>query len=697
MNSFSNSAVRHLQVLAVVAFAAVLAACGGGGAADSAGSVPTSKVALFAGNLDGLGNVDGTGAQARFNLPSGVAIDSAGNVYVADTGNHAIRGITPEGDVFTLAGTAEVSGSTDGVAASFYRPSSVATDSAGNVYVTDSSVGSVRKITPDGLVSTLAGSDTYGNADGTGAAAGFHGPGGIAADSAGTLHVADTTNDTIRKVTPAGVVSTLAGMVGETDSVDGPGSTARFFSPGGVAADSAGNVYVADTRNHTIRKITSSGVVSTLAGNPAWASGPGSADGTGAAASFNFPNGIAADSVGNLYVADTNNHTIRKITPAGVVSTLAGMAGVAGSADGTGAAARFNGPLGVATDSAGNVYVADTRNSTIRKITPAGVVSTLAGKASVTGSVDGTGAAASFNGLSGIATDNAGNAYVADLGNNTIRKITPQGVVSTQAGTAGTIGSADGTGVAASFNAPSGVAVDGSGNVYVTDKGNSTIRKITPAGVVSTLAGTAGVTGSADGTGAAASFNFPDGIAIDGAGNLYVADTVNHTIRKITSSGVVSTLAGTAGVAGSADATGSAAGFNAPTGIATDSAGNVYVVDTGNSTLRKITPAGVVSTLAGAAGVAGSADGTGSAAGFSSPGGVAIDAAGNAYVADTGNNTVRKITQQGVVSTVVGVASFAGFTGTPSRWLSYPIGVALSGRSIYITMYNGVGVVNNLP
>jgi NHL repeat len=224
----------------------------------------------------------------------------------------------------------------------------------------------------------------------------------------------------------------------------------------------------------------------------------GGGGGGGAGALFNFPAGVATDGAGNVYVADTYNYTIRKITPTGVVTTLAGRAGVYGSTDATGAGAFFGSPRGVATDGAGNVYVGDTSNNTIRKITPAGVVTTLAGTAGLTGSTDATGAAASFHLPTGVATDSAGNVYVADFGNSIIRKITPAGVVTTLAGTAGVIGSTDATGAAARFFSPGGVATDSAGNVYVADTSNHTIRKITPAGVVSTLAGTAGVIGSTD-------------------------------------------------------------------------------------------------------------------------------------------------------------------------------------------------------
>ncbi|QDQ84086.1 hypothetical protein FNZ07_23470 [Paraburkholderia megapolitana] len=320
------------------------------------------------------------------------------------------------------------------------------------------------------------------------------------------------------------------------------------------------------------------------------------------------------------------------------VSTFAGSL-ASGATDGTGSAASFNGPAAVATDAIGNVYVADSNNNTIRKITPAGVVTTLAGSATA-GSTNGTGAAASFNGPFGVAVDANGNVYVTDSNNNEIRKITAAGVVTTLAGS-GAVGSADGTGAVASFSNPNGVAVDASGNVYVADSGNNKIRKITPAGVVTTLAG-AGAAGSADGSGPAASFNFPGGVAVDGAGNVYVADVSNNEVRKITPAGVVTTLAGSPAL-GSTDSTGSSASFNGLFGISVDASGNLYVADSNNNLIRKVTPAGVVTTLAGST-KSGSANGIGSAVSFNDPLGVAVDTSGNLYVADIANNEIRKLT-----------------------------------------------------
>ncbi|MDF2431954.1 MAG: hypothetical protein JWP44_1585 [Mucilaginibacter sp.] len=323
------------------------------------------------------------------------------------------------------------------------------------------------------------------------------------------------------------------------------------------------------------------GQVSTFVGTGA----AGSTDGNGTGASISAPFGLTTDGTGNIYLADYNNNLIRKITPAGVVTTLAGIAQVHGSADGRALSATFALPAGVAADNVGNIYVADSYNNLVRKITPDGIVSTLAGSPGVSGSADGIGANASFNSPVGIAVDNSGIVYVADQNNNMIREITPGGIVTTLAGSV-THGSADGQGAAAGFYNPGGLTVDASGNIHVADVLNNMIRKITPPGLVTTVAGNTNA-GSNDGQGVSATFNNPNGITIDNAGTLYVADKKNNKIRKITTDGTVSTLAGD-GTGGSADGITKNATFSYPGSILSDGAGNIYVGDFSTFVIRKI-------------------------------------------------------------------------------------------------------------
>jgi DNA-binding beta-propeller fold protein YncE len=659
------------------------------------------RVSHLAGpTVGGPGSNDGTGAAAAFYAPGGVVLDASGNAYVADTTSQTIRRVTPAGVVTTFAGRPGVVGSANGTGsdATFNAPTGIAIDGTGNLYVADTSNQTIRKITAAGVVTTLAGWPTFpGDADDIGTAARFRSPAGIAVDAAGSVaFVADTGNHTIRRIDRGTLsVTTLAGTALEPGTTDGTGAAARFNGPSAIATNGAGTaVFVGDTYNHTVRVIdVGTQAVITLAG---LAGAPGGADGTGSAARFNQPFGISVDGAGALYVADTTNMAIRKVTVAGVVTTLAGYLGVRGTEDGTGTAARFYSPHGVAVDSGGTLaVVADTGNSTMRKVTAAGVVTTLAGAAAVLGSTDGVGSAARFNTPNGVAIDGAGIVYVADTSNSTIRKVVGQ-TVTTLAGKAGYYGTTDGSGTDARFWSPRGVTVTGDGTVFVADTYNDTIRRVTAAGVVTTLAGLAGEPdGSyADGTGTDARFYRPYGIAVDGSGILYVADTRNHVIRKVTQAGVVTTLAGLAHTPGTADGMGSAARFNAPYGISADPDGNVYVSDTGNHTIRKITADGTVTTIAGLASVAGDNDGTGSDARFRSPYGITVDDAGKTiYVSDFGNNTIREIridpyhtsTDEVIVSTLAGRSPMAGHVdGIGHRALFNGVwGVAVQGGQIY--------------
>jgi len=316
---------------------------------------------------------------------------------------------------------------------------------------------------------------------------------------------------------------------------------------------------------------------------------PGSTNGFGSNARFNHPLGVAADMAGNVYVADTENSTIRKITPNGYASTLAGLAGNYGSADGSGANARFYGPQGVAAGASNQLYVADTANNTIRQISASGVVSNYAGVPGSFNSLDGPSAYAQFYHPEAVAVDPGGNVYVADTWNHTIRVIGFLSQVTTLAGLAGNYGAADGTNSKARFNRPAGIAIDTATNLFVTDSLNHTIRKITPSGMVTTIAGLSGVWGSADGTNNSARFYLPEGIAISPSGDLLVADSGNQTLRKISATGtnwVVTTVAGSTGLAGFANGTGVNARFDFPAGIGADSAGYLYVADLANNIIR---------------------------------------------------------------------------------------------------------------
>lgn len=551
-------------------------------------------------------------------------------------------------EVSVLAGTA---GSADGVgaAARFNAPNDIVTDGT-NLYLADSGNSTIRKIIiATGATSTLAGKAGFtGSADGTGGTVRFNNPSFLAiTPDKTTLYVSDSGNNTIRTVNiSTGVVTTLAGTVGSPGSANGIGSSARFSYPTGIATDGT-NIYVADSINNTIRQIVIvSQAVSTLAGSGA----PGLVDGVGSAASFSSPNGITTDGT-NLYLTDSGNSAIRKIVIAsGVVSTL-----VEPSSN------SFITPAGITTDGT-NLFIADTALNVVRRVVIATqAVSTLAGDGAggTPGSIDAIGGAARFDAPAGM-TISGSDLYITDSGSNIIRKL----VLSTAAVTtmAGTPGSADGTGASAGFKSPYDICTD-STNLYVADAGSSTIRKIAIAsGTVTTLSGTADVAGTTDGIGAAARFNFPSSITTDGT-SLYVADTGNHTIRKIViATGEVSTLAGTAGIAGAADGSGGAAKFNYPGGITTDGV-NLYVSDTGNDSIRKIIIAtGAVSTLVN------------SSAGLISPYGITTDGS-SLYVADAGNNIIRKV----VIAT--GAASALRVSGAT---FNFPTGITTDGTSLYL-------------
>ena len=637
------------------------------------------------------------GQTASFSRPLGITIDQNGVLYVADTDNHTIRKITPAGVVTTLAGAAGAKGNVDGKGseARFNAPSGIAADREGVLYVADSRNNIIRKIDSQGMVTTLAGqAGVEGNNDGDAKTARFNNPYGITVDGAHNLFVTDGDNDTVRKITPNGAVTTLGGKAGEMGTANGSSKVARFRAPRGITVDKAGNVYVCDAGNNTIRKITPNGTVSLLAGNDAppevkTGETPGQSyvvkrfsDGKGSAAGFERPIGMTIEAGGALLVTDSGNGTLRRITPDGTVTTLAGSPRA--TLTGGGSAKFLRGPEGLAVDAAGNCYVI-VLNS-ILKMDPNGNVVTLAGETG-RGHADGAGYVARFKSPAGVAVDSKGVVYLADHGNDLIRKITPEGMVWTVAGIPDVTKGEDGRANVAKFSGPDGIAVDKSGNIFVSDSLEQTIRQITPDGMVTTLAGEAGKEDGADGVGKAAHFDNPHGLAVDKLGNVYVADSANSAVRKITPDGTVTTLAGSRGHEGNGDGKGTEAHFVQPEGVAVDGAGNVWVADGRGNTIRRISPDGEVTSLSDKRGTR-DEKGRLPRLYFDWPESIAVDEADNVYVSELGTETVRKIAADGTVTTVAGKPKISGAIdgkGEEARF-NRPAGLAIDASgNLYLT------------
>jgi sugar lactone lactonase YvrE len=667
----------------------------------------TGTISLFAGTDGGEGSRDGTGMQARFNRPAAAVADASGNLFVADTGNHVIRKVAPDGSVTTIAGKAGEAGYADGAAeaARFDSPAGLVVDGHGGLFVADTANHLIRHVASDGRVSTVAGSprDT-GRQDGTGANARFSSPVSLTVDRQGNLYVADTGNLAVRKVAPGGVVSTIirTGRALSNDA-DGPVESAGIGSIGGLTVDPAGNLYFAQTDSHTIRMISVSGVVTTLAGQP---SNPGKQDGTGRNAQFSSPRAMSIDQAGNVYVLDgagkygpgplsaeelaqSTYTAIRRISPGGAVTTLP----VKGTPyDQSGLETPLDTPAGIAFDAGGNLIVTDAY--AVRRLGPGGVLSTVAGKPYGAGRSGKADANAAVTFIAGLAVDASGNVYV--IPGNSVYKLASNGEVMTfgpRREAAGML-----------FQSMDGIAVDPMGNVYVSDglaphfisdgnvvlNGNNQIQRIAADGAVTTVAGERAQIGSADGPGSTARFYGPKGLVADKAGNVYVADQLNHTIRRIAADGAVSTFAGTAGSAGSNDGPRMDARFSLPTALAMDAAGNLYVADTGSFTVRKVGTDGMVSTIAGMPGTSGDADGIGQAARLRYPSGIAVDGKGYVYVVDQQNNAVRRISPSGHVRTILRAPSQNGmalsqFDGRFPGAISPPLSVASDGgRTLYV-------------
>ena len=592
----------------------------------------------------GFSGDGGPATSAQLHFPYGLALDASGNLYIADLGNNRVRRVSPAGIIQTFVGSGGEGSSGDGgpaTRAQMLSPRNLAIDSNGNLYISEFAAHRVRKVAPNGVISSAAGTGIEGfggdNAPATAAQLAF--PAGLALDSSGDLYIADSQNQRIREVLPNGAIITFLG-----------GTEITLQTPVAVILDAAGHLVVADG-SLAVHKY-SGGEWSVVAGT--YGTGFSGDGGPATAATLTLPQDLAFDPAGNLFIAD--GYRLREVNSAGIIRTAAGADYLFGIGDGGAAtAAELYMPSAVTLDGSGDVYIADTGTNRVRQVSPAGVISTVAG----TGTASPGGAASSAVSTplfypAAVAVDQSGNLLIVESQANRIRAVGADGLIRTVAGTgvAG-LGPDSLPATQTQLRWPQGLCLDRSGNLYIADTGNSRILLAPPGGSVTTAAGNGARGFSGDGGPAPiAQLNQPAACAVDSGGNLYIADTFNHSIRKVDATGSIATVAGT-GIAGSGGDEGPAtlASLDTPGGIAVDDNGNLYISDTGNNAIRQVTPDGIIHIIAGT-GVGGFAGDGGPAlsAWLDTPGGILLDGSGDLYFADTNNNRVRELIPSGVIA-----------------------------------------------
>jgi subtilase family serine protease len=634
---------------------------------------PSGHATMFAGAsaLGGFSGDGGAAASAGLNAPVAVAVDSNGNVYIADQANHRIRKVNATtGVITTVAGNGSAGFSGDGgpaTSATLNTPVGVGIDSTGNIYIADQSDPAgpvfgrrVRKVNvTTGLITTVAGngSSTFAGDGGLAINAGLTAR-GVATDSSGNLYIADQSNRRVRKVNTAGVITTVAGNGIPGFSGDGGLATnARLRNPFGVALDTAGNLYIADNSTQRVRKVDAgTGVIATVAGSGDEVPDFSGDGGAATSARLANPQSVAVDGSGKLLIADSFNQRVRQVDTTGDITTVAGNGffGFNGD-DGPAVGASLVGPPGVTVDSAGNLFIADQSNQRVRKVDAVtGVITTVAGNGSFDFSGDGGPAISAGLALPGdVAVDSGGNVFITDLSNRRVRRVDAvTGVITTVAGDGNTGFSGDGgPATSASFSAPSGVAVDSVGNLFIADDANQRVRRVDAAtGVITTVAGngTQGFSGDG-GPATGASLSSPENVAVDSEGNLFIADLANHRVRRVDAvTGVITTVAGngTAGFSGDGGPATSAS-LASPSGVAVDSNGDLFIADRSNQRVRKVdASSGVITTVAGSNALPGFSGDGGLAtnARLADPFDVAVNSAGNVFIADFSNDRVRLVT-----------------------------------------------------
>ena len=624
----------------------------------------------------------GPATAAELGQIQGIAADRLGNVFLSDTDNHRVRRVAPSGIITTIAGTGTPGFSGDGgpaTAAQLNLPYGLATDLAGNVYVADLGNNRVRRIAPDGTIATVAGGGTAGAADGSPATSvPLLTPRNLATDAAGNLFISEFSGHRVRKVTVDGRIWTAAGTgIAGYWGDGGLASNAQLAFPAGLAVDRNGNLYIADSQNQRIRKVLTGNIMSTVLG--------------GAPSTLLYtPIALAVDASTTIYVGDSS-YSVHSYNLAGTWGNAAGTGAAGYSGDGGPAtAARLTAVRDLAVDLNSTLYIADSVR--LRSVNQAAVIHTLAGDGYLHAVGDGGPAtSAHLYQPSAVALDYLGNLFVADTGTQRVRQVTSAGVIVTVAGT-GVAGYNGDLGPAASspLDSPRGVTMDANGNLVIADTLNQRIRRVV-SGIISTVLGTGAAGNGPQSTAPLQTpLRSPGGICYDLSGNLYTADTLNNRVLLAVPGAPVVTAAGN-GAAGIQGDGGFAptAQLNLPSACTTDAAGNLYIADTGNNRIRKVTAAGVISTVAGTGAAGGTGDeGPATAAALSAPSGVAVDGSGDVFIADTGNHRLRMVGSDGVIHNLAGTGT-AGFSGDGAAAIgaqfNAPAGLLMDGSGdIYV-------------